>query len=427
VSAPPESELEHPNAVCAGCGCLCDDIGLRVRGPTVAGAERSCPTGREWLLARGPLEPAARVDGKAVPVEKALTAAEARLRAAGASVVLGLHELTVEAIAEAVLLASTLHAPLLPWPPLPSGLLRSGHHAPECTATLGEVRGTADLVVFWRADPVRTHPRHLERYSGDPKLVSGGSRRVVLAAADHGGAGGTREGVHLPLPGAAHGAELDLDVIRWIRCLLEKGQVPAGSRSPTLNAATRLRDELSKSRHAHFFLGEGCSESPALLEELQLLAAKIRPTTRITVSALPPAGNSRGVVEALTWLTGSPGSALRPNWLLESAATDLVLALGAPPAALARSRLGLAAGRPRVTLGTELDAEAAVSIRIPGLDPRLDATVLRSDGIALTLCGRTGPRGARDPAVDLLRRLTRAVSPQRAGSKTPASLPGAKA
>ena len=38
----------------------------------------------------------------------------------------------------------------------------------ESTCTLGEIRHRADLVLFWRVNPVRSHPRHFERYSVDP-------------------------------------------------------------------------------------------------------------------------------------------------------------------------------------------------------------------------------------------------------------------
>src|SRR3954447_26437121 len=38
----------------------------------------------------------------------------------------------------------------------------------ESTCSLGEVRNRADLVIYWGADPLRTHPRHLERYAGSP-------------------------------------------------------------------------------------------------------------------------------------------------------------------------------------------------------------------------------------------------------------------
>ena len=56
------------------------------------------------------------------------------------------------------------------------------------SATLGEVRHRADLVVFWSVDPVSTHPRHLERYSVEPRgrfVPEGrGARAVVVLDAE---------------------------------------------------------------------------------------------------------------------------------------------------------------------------------------------------------------------------------------------------
>src|SRR5207302_6152629 len=55
----------------------------------------------------------------------------------------------------------------------------------ESTCSLGEVKNRADLVIFWGANPVESHPRHFERYSVLPagQFVPGGrsSRTVVVA------------------------------------------------------------------------------------------------------------------------------------------------------------------------------------------------------------------------------------------------------
>ena len=54
----------------------------------------------------------------------------------------------------------------------------------ESTCSLGEVRNRADLVIFWGANPVESHPRHFERYSVEPigELVPRGrlDRTIVV-------------------------------------------------------------------------------------------------------------------------------------------------------------------------------------------------------------------------------------------------------
>ena len=51
------------------------------------------------------------------------------------------------------------------------------------SATLGEVKNRADVVVFWGADPVVSHPRHWQRYSVEPRgrfIPQGRAGRTVI-------------------------------------------------------------------------------------------------------------------------------------------------------------------------------------------------------------------------------------------------------
>src|SRR6202035_5358119 len=56
----------------------------------------------------------------------------------------------------------------------------------EVSCTLGEVRNRADLVIFWGANPVESHPRHFERYSLLPRgrFIPGGRAERTLVVAD---------------------------------------------------------------------------------------------------------------------------------------------------------------------------------------------------------------------------------------------------
>ena len=56
--------------------------------------------------------------------------------------------------------------------------------AGESTGTLGEFKNRADLVIYWGSNPVVSHPRHMERYSLEPRgeFVAGrGARTLVVA------------------------------------------------------------------------------------------------------------------------------------------------------------------------------------------------------------------------------------------------------
>jgi formylmethanofuran dehydrogenase subunit B len=411
---PAGTDADLDSAVCAGCGCLCDDVAVRFRGHEAVEVERACTTGEAWLRSLGPLATCAQLRGKAASIDDAIDAAVKQISGSRAPAVLGLHGLTVEAMREAVALARTIEAPLFPCPSISGAALRSGIDAPECTATLGEVRNTADLILFWRADPDRTHPRHLERYSFEPPLLGGGKRVLVVAGAGADNVTARRAAETISLPAEEARFEADLMVVRGLRLLLERGTDPHLD-ARAAQATASLRRRIEASRHAHIFLGGGAASSPALWNAFNLLAARAREKHRITISALPAPGNLRGALEVLTWSTGSARPLTTSERLLENDGADLILALGMDPTALpAETRKGYDRAQRVVVSGID-DPAAAVAIRVPGLDPRLAATVARSDGILLTLDGRSASAASRtDPAVGVIAKLRAGVAARRA-------------
>jgi formylmethanofuran dehydrogenase subunit B len=156
--------MPSPDAVaatCGGCGLVCDDIEL-------AGGERlirTCPLGDAWFAERlAPPPPLARVDGRETALDAALDAAAAILAQARAPLVYGLGGTTCEAQRAAVALAEAIGAVIDPAGPLLDGASGLAYQARGAsTATLGDVRDRAEVIVVWRADPVSTHPRLLER------------------------------------------------------------------------------------------------------------------------------------------------------------------------------------------------------------------------------------------------------------------------
>ena len=49
----------------------------------------------------------------------------------------------------------------------PTGMAFQG--VGEATATLGEIKNRADLVIYWGGNPAESHPRHFTRYAVTPK------------------------------------------------------------------------------------------------------------------------------------------------------------------------------------------------------------------------------------------------------------------
>src|SRR4051812_17356879 len=174
-------------ATCAGCGLVCDDIEAVVGDD--GGIERlirTCPLGDAWFADRvAPSAPLARLDGREAQLEAALDEAAAILARARAPLVYGLGRTTCETQRAAVMLAEAIGATIDPAGPQLDGTSGLAFQARGAsTATLGDVRDRAEVVVLWRADPLTTHPRLLERLrlpGADRELVVVDTRRTATA------------------------------------------------------------------------------------------------------------------------------------------------------------------------------------------------------------------------------------------------------
>ena len=169
---------EHA-ATCAGCGCGCDDIEVAVAAGALEGATGTCPLGDAWLAERtAEALPPARVDGREVDFADAVEAAAAILGEARLPLVCGLGETDCESQRAAVALAEALGAVIDP----SDGAAPASQALGVSTATFGDLRDRADLVVAWRADPVASNPRLLPRLRLD-RAGRAAERRLVVVDA----------------------------------------------------------------------------------------------------------------------------------------------------------------------------------------------------------------------------------------------------
>ena len=354
------------DATCMGCGCVCDDIELTADGPV-----RTCPLGDRWFAERtGARPPIASVEGREVSLDEAADAAAAILREARAPLVYGLGQTSCEAQRRAVALADACGAVI------DVGAATEAYAAiGSSTATLGEIRDRAELVVIWRADPVVTHPRLLERLRLDPsKLLVVDSERTATAAA----------------AGAFVEIADDFETL-WA---LRGGEAGA------------LGDRLDGARHVAFI--HGPLDELTTLALLSLVRDVARDRHAVTLG-LRADGNARGAEDVLAWQTGFaapvdfargfPRPAQRAAELLERGEVDAALVVGALenlprdlPTVVVDARATATAEAARVAFAT-----AADGIEVPG-------TVHRMDGVPLPL---RAPLAAERPSVeDVLATIT---------------------
>jgi formylmethanofuran dehydrogenase subunit B len=271
------------DATCAGCGCACDDIEVTAAGPV-----RTCPLGDAWFAARtGDRPPVATVEGSAASLDEAVAAAASILGRARAPLVYGLGQTSCEAQRRAVALAEAIGAVV------DSG---GGSTAVQAigssTATFGEIRDRAELVVVWRADPVVTNPRLLERLRLE--RATRGSRALVVVDARR-TATAEEADAFIELDAAD-----DFEALWALRALVTNAPLDhdRAGELPLDDLARRL---LGAGHLAVLYGGE--------LDALPLFAL-VRDLARdrhAVTLALRRDGNGRGAEDVLAWQTGFPG------------------------------------------------------------------------------------------------------------------------
>ena len=274
---------------------------------------------------------------------EAVDAAAAILRRARAPLVYGLGQTSCEAQRRAVALAEAIGAVI---DPAGGGTAGAAYQAiGSSTATFGEIRDRAELVVVWRADPVATNPRllerlRLERATRAPRaLVAVDARRTATAE---------EADAFVELDAAG-----DFAALWTLRALVARAPLDRD------RADTPPLDDLS-----HRLLG---ARNVAVLygEEVDALAlfSLVRDLSRdrhVVTLGLRRDGNARGAEDVLAWQTGFPSAVsfarghpracpgeLSAATLLESGEVDAALVWppirsstcrGSPPIACASCR-----------------------------------------------------------------------------------------
>ncbi len=164
------------SVICPVCGCLCDDLEVTVENNEIVKMKNGCAV-CEAKMVHGYkseeriLKPMIRKEGKLVPVtmDEAVKKAAQILTDAKYPLLFGWECCTGEVQHIGVEMAEELGSAL--------DNVCSICHGPSVmaiqevglpTATLGQIRHRADLVIYWGCNPMASHPRHIERYTAFP-------------------------------------------------------------------------------------------------------------------------------------------------------------------------------------------------------------------------------------------------------------------
>ncbi len=296
---------QFTNVACTVCGCVCDDLAITVEAGRITRAERACHLAEPWFRTQNATdsEPA-EVDGVPALIDQAYSRAAELLREARSPLIYGLSRSTTEGQRAATALADRLGGTI--------DTTASTEHAPsllalqevgEATCTLGEVRNRADLVIFWGSDPLTTHPRHLERYSGDAvgRWIPEGRKDRFLVVVDE---------VETESAKAADlfvKVELDhhWEAFNTLRMLV-RGVRSAEVPNPIL---TSLAERMKACRCGVLFFGSAITRGTLAhhtVEALLQLVTDLNAFTRFYARRMRLYGDVAGADSVLTWQTGYP-------------------------------------------------------------------------------------------------------------------------
>jgi formylmethanofuran dehydrogenase subunit B len=309
----------HTDVACTVCGCVCDDLTLTFDGPRLVHFENACPLAEPWFRALNVDSVAPpRIHGKAAAYDDAVQAAAEILKAARAPLIYGLSRSSTPGQKAAVALAESLGAVIDTTASICHGpSIMAIQDVGESTCSLGEIKQRADLVIFWGADPVESHPRHFERYSVDPRsefLPRGRDDRAVVVIDVEPTASSAQADVFVQVD-----RERDFELICGLRLAIRGEAALSRVRcGPNAEMIRELAEQMQGCRYGVVFFGLGLAQShlghrtvAALLE----LVAELNSQTRFVARRLRIPGDVTGADSVLCWQTGFPfGVDLSRGW-----------------------------------------------------------------------------------------------------------------
>ena len=372
------------NVTCLGCGCACDDISVRINGNTVTDTQNLCALGNSWFQADRSTA-GTTVDGREVAFDNAIAAAVKQLKSAKRPLVFVAPGLSCEEQRACVALADVLRARLdstTSLTALPNVL--ASQERGFASATFGEVRNRADLIVYWAIDIANRYPRFVSRYA---------RAAATVIAVDVGNAAASVD--------ASHRFSI----------------APAGELPSLIALRERATDGISALLNDARYIAlvydaepdERADRSPQRFDALIALAQSLNDRTRCAAFALRRGGNVSGADSAFTTATGYPTAVdfsrgypqYRPH---ETHDPDVVLIVGdhtPGDRGIDGARIAVGPNATALALGN-----AVVAIDTGAAGIHIAGTAVRAEDVPLPL--RPALRASRS-VTDVLNALANAV------------------
>ncbi|MFX1513599.1 MAG: formylmethanofuran dehydrogenase subunit B [Promethearchaeota archaeon] len=305
---------EVRDVVCPFCGCLCDDIVVKVENNQIKETENSCRISFEKFMGaqKHRIEsPMIRKNGKleSVDYEEAYSHAAKILKNSKRSLWYGWSTVPVEAIKKGIENVEKIRGVIDNTTCVCHGpTVLAYHNVGISTSTLGEIKNRSDLLVYIGANPLNAHPRHLSRYAlytrGYFRQKGRKERRFIV--------------VDVRKTDTAEIADLfikikpnmDYEFLSVIRARLAGHNVSGEATTGVPDSVVDQFIELCKSsRFITFFFGVGLTMSGAKHRNIDAAISLVRDLNAITKAVIMPLRghfNVAGFNRVSNWQTGFP-------------------------------------------------------------------------------------------------------------------------
>jgi formylmethanofuran dehydrogenase subunit B len=305
--------MKVEDVVCPFCGCLCDDLVVEVENNRVTSVENGCTLANEKLMEDHRLKnPIRRERGswKDVSYDAAIQETAEILLDADRPLLYGWSGTHGEAQSVGVHLAELLGAVIdntstVCHGPSILAIQEVGH--PGCT--LGQVKNRADVIVYWGANPIDAHPRHMSRYTtyADGFFVKDAFKErkvIVIDVRKTESSAVANEFVKVDQGG-------DYAVLSALRAIVRgKGDlIPVKVAGVTREQLFRVADICKNAKFGAIFFGLGLTMSPGKNKNIRNaieLTEELNRHTKFTISPMRGHWNVYGSNEVFTWISGYP-------------------------------------------------------------------------------------------------------------------------
>jgi formylmethanofuran dehydrogenase subunit B len=301
------------DVICPFCGCLCDDLMVEIEGKKVIRVENGCTLANEKFMGDHRLKSPILRDAngwREVSYEEAVSEAAGILLDADRPLLYGWSGTHGEAQSVGVHLAELLGAVIdntstVCHGPSIMAIQEVGH--PGCT--LGQVKNRADVIVYWGANPIEAHPRHMSRYTtyADGFFVKDAFRErkvIVVDVRETESSAIANEFMRVD-PGG------DYAVLSALRAIVrgKRDLIPATVSGVSREQLFRVADICLSARFGAIFFGLGLTMSPGKNKNIRNaieLTEELSRHTKFTISPMRGHWNVYGSNEVFTWITGYP-------------------------------------------------------------------------------------------------------------------------